>query len=167
MEGDRQEQRGSAPDPAGGNNSPRSPLILLRSVAASAGRGERKDCVRNGAKGQVGRAFCASQHSGTPGGELFFGDFRCFGRAAAFRAAVSVQTGAAAPACGGRLLSVKGRTVVPKERISGCWGRSFFQVWRSFFPEVVCCFGCFSFFAQRSGLRGKPSGGRAGGCGQL
>ena len=53
-EGDRQEQRGSAPDPAGGNNSPtksgqapRSPLIPPCGVAAAAGG-------RAGAVGMVG-----------------------------------------------------------------------------------------------------------------
>ncbi len=41
-----------------------------------------------------------------------------------FRSADSVQTCAAAPACGGRLLSVKGRTVVSKEGISRAGGFS-------------------------------------------
>ena len=117
-DGDRQEQRGSAPDPAGGNNSPPVPpdsALRLR-------RG-----VRTGRTGRLWSergegAFRLSAFGERQRGVVFRKLPLLRSVPNLFRSADSVQTCAAAPACGGRLLSVKGRTVVSKEGISRAGG---------------------------------------------
>ena len=85
------------------NNSPRAPLFLPSGFAGSAGQGEREG------KGELPKTD----------GSLERRELRIPGSlAGVVRAADAVQVCAAAPTCGGRLLSGLRRTVVSKEGIS-------------------------------------------------